>query len=529
MAYAIIQAGDTLYRLSSDGSAQALTLPAGVTLDPTKRARFAVLGRYVACVWAPSQNLLILPDLTVVPLVPRPPVSAPQPAEGTSPGLTGTYSYRETFRIYDAEGRLVSESPPGPPSISITVTDKTIEVSGCAQSEDPAVNARGEYRTVSGGTTFFQLLDLEGNTLTSYVDDAPDASLQLLPMDELGAPPGTFPGPGLELIVEWQGRLWAKPAAADRVDQVIYSEVRKPYAWPSLNVLEVSPIGRDAFGVTGFLARRDELLVLKRHVVAKITGNSRSTFTVTRVAEGFGCIAPDTAVVIRDVGYFLGENGVYAVSDEGVKNLTVEKVHPWFTTDDFFNRSRFPYAFAAYDPVRDVYRLFLAAAGSSQEDRWVELDLSTGEWWGPHRTDAFTPTTGLLLRNAQESYVSAVGGADGHVYLANQAAKRDGAATPIAYAVETIHSAQTPDIEKFWGELSVLTAIENGTLTVTPRVGDLDAADGPAITHAQSQGRQRHRRLGFGRFLQLRFSKSVVNEGVTLLGFEVPTHEVGRH
>ena len=73
MPFYIVAAGGTLYRMSTTGTATALTLPTGVTIDSTRVARMAVLDRKVVVVNAPSRSLWIDADGTVRPLGLTPP------------------------------------------------------------------------------------------------------------------------------------------------------------------------------------------------------------------------------------------------------------------------------------------------------------------------------------------------------------------------------------------------------------------------------------------------------------------------
>jgi hypothetical protein len=88
---------------------------------------------------------------------------------------------------------------------------------------------------------------------------------------------------------------------------------------------------------------------------------------------------------------------------------------------------------------------------------------------------------------------------------------------------------QTPDIQKYFGELSLISKIQAaGTLSVIPYVGGLDASAGATISADLTLGRQRLRRLGIGRFVKLNFQHSTAGQDVELYGYELPFHEVGR-
>ena len=168
--------------------------------------------------------------------------------------------------------------------------------------------------------------------------------------------------------------------------------------------------------------------------------------------------------------------------------------------------------------------------GDTTENRWVSLSLKTGGWYGPHLTSAFTPTHAGHCIDTNGLPITFVGGSDGVIYTGNSANYRDGAATAIDFDVYgPWHGGDAPDIEHFWGELSMLSRVETaGTLTVTPTVGRLDSSAGAAISHTLTLGRERLRRLGTGALCRLRLRHNTVNQGVSVFGYEVPFSELGR-
>lgn len=531
MAFFLTQAGSTLYKVDpTSGTAVALTLPSGVTIDSTRKPRMAVLNQWVAIVNSPNRNLIVDPEGVVRVMTPRPPVSPPLVAGGAGTGLTGAYQVRESFVVLGSDGTLYTESPLSSPSISVTVSNKDLSVTQCAQSGD-AITARRFYRTTAGGTLYYQWMDLDGNIITAFVNNLADAGLALLPQaaSTLLAPPGTLPGTRLKQITSWRGRLWGINDDPSLVDTIYYSEDNKVYAWP--NSLIAYPKGQDSEGVVAFAPRRNQLGVLKRNGVWQITGTSSANFAIIQLASvKGGCIAGDSVVVVNDRVYWLGKDGVFEWGDDGIHSISDDTVQPWFQTDSYFTRTRFPFAFAKYNAQVNQYELHLAALGSSVEDRWVSFNLKTRKWYGPHKTAAFTPTSAAYGEDTNGLPLSVVGASSGILYTANQSTYKDGTASPIDIDVfGPFHNGDAPDIKHYWGELSMLSKIETaGALTVTPYVGRLDATAGTAISHDLTLGRQRLRRIGVGDMVRLRFQNSDLNQGVTIYGYELPWFEVGR-
>lgn len=539
MGFYLAQAGASLQAISPSGQIFTLTLPAGVTIDPTVTGEFLVLNRYVIFGGASSVTLRIRAyDLTVFPLGLVPPTTAPTLAAGSGTGITGVVKGAYSFLSKDADGNVISESPLSPTSpIGATLANQSLVYSAVATSTDPAVTGRRFYRTGEDGSVLFQILgDLDDNTSTTFETSATDDDLNptAATVDTVN-PPGTVPGTAVQCMTQWKGHAWLVGNAPSQRDLLVYTNQDETRI-AAANSLPARPVGADAFGVVGFLARRDYLGVAKRGIFLKVAGDDNSSFEVITVADEIVCASRDSCVVIRDKGYFLGLDGVYRWDDDGIVCLTKNSVDGWFTTDTYFNRSRFPNAFASWNPITNAYELALAAAGSSVEDRWIAFQLDAnggkGGWFGPHQTAAATPTSRATLQASSGAFFSVVGASDGYLYAQNQGLN-DEAATSVAISsllVPRWYHEGAPDIEHYWGQLSVLARIESaGTLSITPTTGRLDTAAQSALTMDLTLGRQRLARLGVGALLSLSFAQNALNQRWLVFGFDIDrVFEVGR-
>lgn len=531
MPFTLAQAGTSLVAVATDGTFSTLTLPSGVTLSSTLRPRFAILGRTVYLVNAPTINLAIDPDLSVRALCPVPPSSAPRLAAGSSTGLTGVRLVKVSHAIKNTEtGELYAESPLGPASNSVTLANQSLAGTNTPISPQASVNTRRIYATTIGGSVYFHWFDLDDNTVTAWEDNLADAGLSLdaNEVDDLGCPPGSAPGTRMELIVAWKDRLWGKSSDPTLCDHAIYSNNRQPWAWPEDNDFPIPPVGQDAEGITAYAPRRDELGVSRRNAVYKIVP-SGTTFQVIQVKLGKGWIAPDSITVINDVAYGLGTDGVYQWTGDDFDCISDEKVRAWFTTDTYFNRAEFPNAFGNYNPATNSYELHLAAAGSTDINRWVSFCLTNRQWYGPHKTAAFTPTCRILGRDSNNTDVPYIGASNGFLHSMNHATRTDGQSSAIEFDARIILHANTPDIDKMWEQIDILSKVEaSGTLTITPTVGGLDASASTALTHTLTTGREKLGYLGVGRYAQLTFVQNTNAVDCTLHAIEVPYFEWGR-
>lgn len=530
MSLSIIQAGSSLQLVSDAGVLTTLTLPTGVTLRTDVPPRWTVFQRNVILVNTPSQPLTIDAYGVVRLLTPKPPRVAPVLTGPNAGGLTGTFRAKMTNVLFDAAGNLLAESDFSPFSAPVTIVAKSILASNLDISPDD-IDGRRLYRTTDNGAVYFQWVDIDGNVVTSIQDDLADAGLSLVAAPTLGTPPR------LTTVAEFRGRLFG--SGDIDIDHLRYTEAGVQYAWPEDNVLSIPPIGGDEFGIVGLMPRREALGVCRRNLFAQITGSGTETddipdLDVVVLSKELGVESQETVKIFRDAAYFLWKDGVYKWDSSGftcISNGAGGKgnVRSWFTTDNYFNTNVFTSAFAHIDPFRPVYRLFLAAAGGSTINRWVEYDIEAGTWWGPHSTDLFSPTSAFEYTDTYGKTVPVMGGATA-VYE-EQATRTDGTATPISFdVIGKRHDLGAPDEEKYFGEISLMgKAQASGTLSVVSRVGEVEATSTLTQSFTLTNTRQRLGRLGQGKHAQVELTNATQGVDVELYGYEInPVNLVGR-
>lgn len=510
--------------MDTSGTLTTLTLPTGVTLNSALKPRFAIFGRYVVMTNSCSRPITIDGDLAVRVLTPSPPINKPALAASAGGALTGTYTgVKQTFIIKDPTGNIIAESDYGPAATDTAApAAQYLTASNLSLCPD-SISGTRLYRPTTGGSgaTLFKWVDLDGNTQTSISDDTPDAGISLVAAPTLGS------APDMTLICEWRGRLWG--VARGKVDNVRYTESGSMYAWGSANDLPIPRLGSDYRGVTAFIPRREALGVGRRNVFQQITGTTSTDFRVVKLSENLGVESQESVAIFKDTAFWLWKDGVYQWDNDGIRCISDGKVRSWFTTDTYFNRGQFSNSFAQIDPVSNKYRLFLASVGSSTIDRWVEYDIIDKTWWGPHRTSAFNPTATIVLTDSSDTMVAVVASSSGFIWQ-NQDTRTDNTSTAISSSFSSkFHDAGTPDIEKYWGELSVLGKPQTaGSITITPIVGYTNTASGTPITYDMTLGRQRLSRLGIGKLCQLTFAHATAGQNIDLYGYEVDLHEIGR-
>lgn len=525
MPYYIVHAGNKIQKIGTDGSVADVSLPAGVVIATDRPARFALLNKTILVANAPSRTLLFDGGLNAHLASIAAPTVAPSVAGGTG-GLVGAYFCAYSFAIKDVNGNVICESPLSPISASITLSTQGLAITAIQQSGSYGVTTRRIYRSASGGDTLYWAQDIDDNVSSSTTSAELDAALGTESVANLGLgnAPGSTDADRLKLVTVWKDRVWG--VSNTEPDNLRYSGNRSPYAWLGTQMISVPPVGDDEVGVNGFLARRDELGVLKLGSVHKIIGATPDEFERLGVAEHIGCIAPDTCVVIRDVGYFLGADGVYTWGPEGLQSISDEQVRPWFTTDTTFNRSAFLNAFARYNWRTHSFELHLPSAGQTDIDLWVQYDIARKRWFGPHATLAMLPTSGGEIMDANSLMIPAVGSEDGYLWTQDNDEILDGE-YEIVFDVETQpYTENAPDIDKLFKEISLINKNhEEGWVAITPIV---DKDEQTEILAPLSQNRTRLRRIGNGKRLTMRFYNDGFDEDCEIHGFEVPFTVTGR-
>lgn len=536
MAFTVIQVGAGLHMLAEDGTTSPLTLPTGVTLRQNTFPRWTLFDRYAVLVNTPDQPLIVDANGVVRLLSPRAPRSGAVLTGVNAGGLTGTYAHvRYTFVTQDLEGNVISESDYSPESNSVSITSKLLRASNLDVSAD-SVTGRRLYRPTNGGAVLFQWVDLDGNVLTTIEDDLSDASLSIIAAPTLGTPPY------LTHIASFRGRLFG--SGPDDLDHVRYTEAGIRYAWPSDNLLEIPVIGSDDQGVTAFLQRREALGVGRVNQLVQITGTGAEDtnvgsidFDVVIVSKELGILAQESVDVYRDIGYFLWHDGVYEWEPNGITCVSdgqdgKGQVRSWFATDNYFDRDRFNEAFGMVDPVRNKYRLFLYDPEGAVW--WVEFDIKDRTWWGPHKTNLFTPSSAFIVQ-VGNLRVPMIGSRVGSLYR-EQEARVDGTSTAIPFdVIGKRHDYKEPDIEKYFGDVTIIGAGDQsaGHVSVISRTGELNDAQGTFQTKTQYYDLRKSRhnlgRLGVGKHSQLQLTHATANQKVELYGYDIDdVHVIGK-
>lgn len=526
----LVQSDDDFYLMGDDGVSTVLTPPTTVTITDTRLPRFDVNGVHAVVVNSVDQGLIVDDAGIMLFLSPPAPTAAPTLSSGTAGALTGTYSVKYTFAIRDLGGTIVAESGFSPSASTGAIVTKKITASNLAlltglvpaNYSDRYEVVRRLYRTTTGTATYFLWTTVADNTTTTVTDDTSDAAISLIAADFLGT------APFLSHIAAFHERLYGVDDSTNR-EVLLYSEASQRWAWPTDNFFTMPQVKGDSqSGITALLPRRDVLGIAKSNMVIQLAGDDDATFNVTILSSSSGCVSQESAAQYRDFWYFLGQDGVYRWGEDGINCISDGKVRSWFTTDDYFDRASFADAFGTIDITRKVYKLFLIEPGETTSNVWVEFDIESGTWWGPHRTDATVFTSALTIAN--DTPLIGEGTDDGLVLIDTlDRNDLDTDAIEVDAPLAPLKVSDPPETTYFGMLLLEVEPQLDGQLSVFPIVGEPDDNEDPVFTHDLTVGTAALGRLGYGRFLSLRFYSNTIDQVLQLLGFEVdPVNTVGR-
>lgn len=522
----LVQSGEEFFVVTEDGGQSEITLPSTVVVSALRYPRFEVSGVHAVVVNSVDQPIIVDDMGIALFLSPLAPTAAPTVTAGTAGVLTGTYGVKYTFAIRTLDEVIVAESGFSP-SASVVLTLDNLDVddlqalTGLSAAIDPRYEiVRRIYRTVADGTAYFLWYTVEDNTTVTFEDDTTDAAISALAADDLATVPF------LSLVANYRERLFGVNPDENR-EQLLYTPAGLRWAWPAENLFTAPQTKGDSqSGITALLPRHDALGITKSNMLFQLTGTDDTDFRLTTLSTSVGCVSNESAAIYRDQWYFLALDGVYRWGEDGLQSISDGRVRSWFTTDDYFNREAFTSAFGAIDIIDKSYKLYLQ--NLDDEIVWIEFDIDSGTWWGPHRTDAYTFTSAMQL----SSHVALMGAGtdDGYISI-NTPTRSDNAVTAIEVeAITAPLQGSDPPTMCYFGTLSVEVEPQaDGEVEIYPITGELADAEDTVLTHDMTEATIGLGRLGYGRFLTLRFFADTLGQITQILGFEVdPVNSVGR-
>src|SRR3977135_3788767 len=126
--FTLLQVANTLKLMAGPSSVATLTLPANVVVTETLKPRFALIDQFAIVANSPNRPLMVDATGTVRVLTPNPPATPVTVAGAAGGTLTGTFRVKQTYRVRDTNGNIISESGFGPVSAFVTINNQWLRL-----------------------------------------------------------------------------------------------------------------------------------------------------------------------------------------------------------------------------------------------------------------------------------------------------------------------------------------------------------------------------------------------------------------
>lgn len=224
--------------------------------------------------------------------------------------LSKVYNYVYTY--YDSVNDI--ESLPGIPSIDTTGPNGTL-VGAIPKSAEASVTSIRVYR-IGGALSQYTLIDTLANpavSTTPYVDVKVD--IDVVGSHILDSYSNNVPITGLQYLTEAYAMLFAAKG-----DKLYYSEIGKPYAWPTTSFLDFDAT------ITGIGAISNGFIVCTAYKTYIVTGNSPETFSKYLLSSSQGCVSHRTMSFVDNSLLWLSTDGICTTNGGPVSVLSQIKL-----------------------------------------------------------------------------------------------------------------------------------------------------------------------------------------------------------
>lgn len=213
-------------------------------------------------------------------------------------------------------------------------------------------------------STYNDLLVIVGINLTTQKWTGGAATVNL----------GGTPPSNAKFIKSHRNRLWIANTSAGK-SRLHYSALNNAEDWTTAGDAGFIDIGKDdGEQITGLASVGPYMVIFKQNSTWVLKNGTPTTFTVTQIAKGVGCVAPRSIVECEAFALFLSNNGVYAANQSGVALMSYN-IQP-----DFDAMSNATKALAVGGRIRTQYWLTVDTDSDSKNDTVYVLDYVYGIW-----------------------------------------------------------------------------------------------------------------------------------------------------
>jgi hypothetical protein len=238
------------------------------------------------------------------------------------------------------------------------------------------LDSEGELLLSGEAQNYYFLAEIQDNIQTTFEDVTPDAYIQaVVDPDQFGEWPS-----GAQFIETFGGTTFLAGRASN---SVWFSAPGTVEVFPPLNRISV---GDDESGeFTGFYPTKGALVVFKRNGIYLIKGDPVNGFQAITLTKTTGCIAPDSAAEIPNMGLmFLGNEGPMLMEGALENTGTPTRVIPvWTPVPDMVGRINMGAAVQAQGAINTndrEYWLSVPWDGSERNNTVMVYHYEIGAW-----------------------------------------------------------------------------------------------------------------------------------------------------
>jgi hypothetical protein len=171
----------------------------------------------------------------------------------------------------------------------------------------------------------------------------------------------------------------AKSSASDTYKNGIYvSQSQQPEAVPLTNLFFVGSAAKEILRI---IPLRDTLFILKEDGIFRLVGDSPSNFQVYPFDLSTKLLAPDSAVVLSNQIYCLSDQGVVAISDNGVQVISRPIENSLLTLiGQNYNAVKYASFGVSYETDRKYILFVPTSAGDSTPTQAFVYNIFTQSW-----------------------------------------------------------------------------------------------------------------------------------------------------
>lgn len=197
---------------------------------------------------------------------------------------------------------------------------------------------------------------------------------------------------------------------------VIVSKLQQPEATPLTNKLF---IGSADAAIVRIISLRDSCFVFKEDGVFRIVGEDPATLRVSQFDTTVELLAPDSAVALANQIFAFANQGIVAVSENGIAVMSrpIEAALLTLSSALYTNFSSATWA-VAYESERTYWLFTVSAAADTYATQAYTFNTFTNEWTGPH---PLARSSGVVGDDDDKLYLGSADTASKYIYQERKA------------------------------------------------------------------------------------------------------------